>query len=150
MNELQWTYKKFDQLGVDELYNILKLRSRVFVVEQTCVYLDTDDKDQLCWHLYGSDRDKVCAYARIIPPGICFPQASIGRVATDPSSRKYGYGRLLMETAIQRTFNEFNVAEIKIGAQLYLHAFYTSLGFRQVSPEYLEDGIPHIEMLLSI
>jgi ElaA protein len=149
MSGLQWTYKKFEQLGPHELYDILKLRSKVFVVEQNCVYLDTDDKDQLSWHLYGSVNDEMVAYARIIPPGICYPQASIGRVVTDPSHRKYGYGKILMEIAIQKTYTQFNVDEIKIGAQLYLLSFYNGLGFKQVSPEYLEDGIPHIKMLLS-
>ncbi len=149
MSGLQWTYKKFEQLEPHELYNLLKLRSKVFVVEQNCVYLDTDDKDQLSWHLYGSVNAEMIAYARIIPPGICYLQASIGRVVTDPSYRKYGYGKSLMEIAIQKTYEQFNVDEIRIGAQLYLLSFYTALGFKQVSPEYLEDGIPHIEMLLS-
>ena len=148
MSELTWTYKNFNELTPQELYNILKLRSEVFVVEQNCVYLDTDNKDQQSFHLCGWKENDLVAYARILPPGLAFEEASIGRVVTNPLYRKTGAGRILMDHAIERTLSQFNVSEIKIGAQLYLLNFYTSLGFRISGPEYLEDDIPHIEMTL--
>ena len=149
MNQLTWKYKSFNELTAAELYAILKLRSEVFVVEQNCVYLDTDDKDQQSFHLCGWNENTLVVYARILPPGLAFEEASIGRVVTNPLHRKDGFGRVLMQQAIERTFTEFTVNEIRIGAQLYLLSFYTSLGFKKAGPEYLEDGIPHIEMTLS-
>jgi ElaA protein len=148
MSELNWVYKSFEDLTPAELYTILKLRSQVFVVEQDCVYLDMDDKDQHSFHLCGWDNGTLVAYVRILPPGLAFKEASIGRVVTNPSFRKTGAGRILMKLAIEKTLWQFNVADIKIGAQLYLFDFYTSLGFKKSGPEYLEDGIPHIEMAL--
>ena len=149
MATLTWKYKSFNDLIPQELYSILKLRSEVFVVEQNCVYLDTDDKDQQSFHLCGWDENNLVAYARILPPGLAFEEASIGRVVTDPQHRKSGSGRVLMQQAIEKTLQQFGVTEIKIGAQLYLLSFYTSLGFKISGPEYIEDGIPHIEMTLS-
>ncbi|CAN5766354.1 GNAT family N-acetyltransferase [soil metagenome] len=149
MIELNWQYSNFYELSAEDLYTILKLRSEVFVVEQNCAYLDMDDKDQDSFHLSGWDGNQLVAYARILPPGLAFDEASIGRVVTNPRYRKTGSGRVLMAHAIEKTLAQFMVAEIKIGAQLYLLAFYTSLGFKQSGPEYLEDGIPHVEMSLS-
>lgn len=148
MNELNWEYKSFNELSVDALYAILKLRNEVFIVEQNCVYQDLDDKDRHSFHLSGYEGNTLVAYCRILPPGLAFPQASIGRVVTNPQFRKTGAGRILMLKAIDRTLSQFGVSEIKIGAQLYLFSFYSSLGFNQSGPEYLEDGIPHVEMLL--
>jgi ElaA protein len=145
---LNWVFKKFEELSAAELYSIMQLRNEVFVVEQNCVYQDADDKDQKSMHLCGWDGDKLVAYTRIIPQGISYAEASIGRVVTAPAYRKTGAGRQLMKESISRCFSEFNCTAIKIGAQLYLNNFYTSLGFVQCSGEYLEDGIPHIEMLL--
>jgi len=150
MAQLNWQYKAFNELTPAELYSILKLRSKVFVVEQNCVYLDTDDKDQFAFHLSGWDNDTLVAYARILPPGLSYSEASIGRVVTDPMHRKTGAGRLLMKHAIEKTFAQFGKGDIKIGAQLYLLQFYGSLGFIKSGAEYLEDGIPHVEMCLSI
>ena len=147
MNEITWRYKSFDELTSSELYEILKIRSEVFIVEQNCPYQDVDGKDAKSFHLRGWIEDLPVAYVRIIPPGISYKEASIGRVLTVMSQRKNGTGKLLMEKAIEHTLREFNVTEIKIGAQLYLEKFYKSLGFNQTSPQYLEDGIPHIEML---
>lgn len=148
MDTPEWQYKSFDKLTVQELYAILHLRSKVFVLEQNCVYLDTDGKDEGSFHLCGWMNDKLIAYARILPPGLAFEEASIGRVVTDPSYRGNGAGKILMQHAIKITFSEYHVSKIKLGAQRYLLAFYTSLGFIQSGPEYLEDGIPHIEMSL--
>jgi ElaA protein len=146
---LKWVFKKFDDLSAAELYAILKLRNEVFVVEQNCVYQDTDDKDQHSYHLAGWNGKDLVAYTRIIPPGIAYSQVSIGRVVTSPKYRKTGIGRILMQESISKVFSQFNCSEIKIGAQVYLTKFYQSLGFVQSGPEYLEDGIPHIEMTLS-
>ena len=149
MSQLTWDFKKFDELSTDSLYKILKLRSEVFVVEQNCVYLDTDDKDQQSFHLCGWLDEKLMAYLRILPPGVSYTEPGIGRVVTHSSFRKNGAGKLLMQQAIEKTYAQFNSSGIKIGAQLYLHAFYTNLGFTQTSEPYLEDGILHIEMLHS-
>ena len=148
MINMNWVYKNFNDLTVLELYAILKLRSEVFVVEQNCVYLDTDNKDQLSFHLSGWIGNELVAYARILPPGSAFQEASIGRVVTNPQYRKTGAGKALMQRAIEKTLQQFDVSAIKIGAQLYLLSFYKSLGFKISGPEYLEDGIPHIEMVL--
>lgn len=146
---LTWVFKKFAELSSAELYAIMQLRNEVFVVEQDCVYQDADGKDPGSWHLSGWDGANLVAYTRIIPPGIAFKEASIGRVVTSPRYRRTGAGRELMKESIDRTFSQFNCTEIRIGAQLYLTRFYQSLGFRQTSGEYLDDGIPHIEMILS-
>ena len=146
--QLNWILKKIDELTPVELYRIMQLRNEVFVVEQNCVYQDADDKDQLSLHFCGWDNEKLVAYTRIIPPGISYTEASIGRVVTSPAYRKTGAGRQLMQESISRTCSQFNCTAIKIGAQLYLKKFYQSLGFVQSSDEYLEDGIPHIEMIL--
>lgn len=148
MINMNWVYKNFNDLTVLELYAILKLRSEVFVVEQNCVYLDTDNKDQLSFHLSGWIGNELVAYARILPPGSAFEEASIGRVVTNPQYRKTGAGKALMLRAIEKTLQQFDVSAIKIGAQLYLLSFYKLLGFKISGPEYLEDGIPHIEMIL--
>jgi ElaA protein len=147
MQSLHWTYKHFSSLTTQELYTILSLRNEVFVVEQNCVYLDSDNKDVDAWHLCGWKDDVLVAYVRILAPGVSYEEASIGRVLTNPAFRKHGYGVELMKVAIEKTLQQFEVEQIKIGAQLYLLNFYSSLGFTQTSEEYMEDGIPHIEML---
>ncbi len=146
---LKWSFKKFQELTATEIYAILQLRNDVFVVEQNCAYQDADGKDQHANHLCGWDGDLLVAYTRIIPPGISYAEASIGRVVISPLYRGKGLGFKLMTESISLSFNEFNCTQIKIGAQLYLKSFYTSLGFTAVSSEYLEDGIPHIEMILN-
>ncbi len=149
MDKLTWIYKSFSELSVSELYDILRLRSEIFVVEQNCVYLDTDNLDQSSYHLCGWLNNTLVAYARILPPGIAYEQPSIGRVSTGSSYRKHGAGRALMIKAIEIASKQFNGHDIKIGAQLYLDKFYSSLGFKQSGPTYIEDGIPHIHMILS-
>ena len=147
--QLNWKYNYFNELDVVELYAILQLRNEVFVVEQNCVYQDTDNKDALSYHLSGWDGNTLVAYCRILPPGISYPEASIGRVVASPAYRNTGCGRELMKEAIIRTQAQFDCNAIKISAQLYLKKFYEKLGFIQVSETYLEDNIPHIEMILS-
>ena len=147
--QLNWKLKKFDELTALELYSIMQLRNEVFVVEQNCVYQDADDKDGQSMHFCGWDEQKLVAYTRIIPPGVAFAEASIGRVVTSPAYRNTGAGRHLMKESIRLCFSEFKCTSIKIGAQVYLTAFYQSLGFIPGSNKYLEDGIPHIEMILT-
>ncbi len=146
--EIQWSLKKFTELSLDELYALLRVRSEVFVVEQNCVFLDMDNKDQDCYHLMGWMDNNLVAVTRIVPPGIIYDIPSIGRVVTSPTARGTGIGRLLMEKSIEETYRLFRKLPIKIGAQLYLLKFYSSLGFKKTSDIYLEDGIEHIEMLL--
>jgi ElaA protein len=147
-SQLQWHYKQFDELSSKELYEILLLRSLVFVVEQNCVYLDLDGKDQSSYHLWASLNDMIVAYVRLLPPGLSYDEASIGRVITHPDHRKNGFGIDLMNHAIERTLHQFNATDIRISAQCYLEQFYGNLGFKIIGVPYLEDGIPHVEMLL--
>ena len=138
--------KTFNELNTTELYQILQLRSEVFVVEQDCVYQDLDFKDQKSLHVIGFKDDKIVAYTRIFKPGDYFKNASIGRVVVAASERKYGYGHDLMKASIKAVKNHFKVEEITISAQVYLKKFYESHQFIKVGEEYLEDGIPHIRM----
>ena len=147
MSVINWSYLHFNEISTLEMYEILKLRSLVFVVEQNCVYLDVDDKDISAFHLCGKLDDKLVAYVRILPPGISYAESSIGRVLTHPDYRTKGYGIELMNLAIEKTLTTFDVDSIKIGAQCYLLKFYNNLGFKASGESYLEDGIPHIEML---
>ncbi|GAA3953735.1 GNAT family N-acetyltransferase [Chitinophaga oryziterrae] len=144
---MQWIVKTFEELTTTELYALLRLRSEVFVVEQACAFQDMDDTDQLAVHVMGYIDDELAAYTRLFGPGIKYVYASIGRVVTSPKVRGSGAGRLLMEYSIATVEERFGKAPIKIGAQQYLQKFYTSLGFVQSSEMYLEDGIPHIEMI---
>ncbi len=146
MMELQWKIKSFETLSVNELYAILKLRSEIFVVEQNCVYLDIDGKDQLALHLFGEFEGKIVAYSRLFKPGITFDNASIGRVVVDANYRDRKWGHDLMQESIAGIQSQFGESKITIGAQLYLKKFYESHGFVQTSEMYLEDDIPHIEM----
>ncbi len=144
---IRWTCKPFAELSVDELYSLLQLRSEVFVVEQNCVFLDMDNKDQKCHHLMGYIDNELVASARIVPPRLAYDEPSIGRVVSNPKYRKTGAGRQLMEEAIRITIQLHGNRQIRIGAQLYLKNFYGSLGFECQGVVYLEDGIEHIEMI---
>ena len=146
---LHWVCKHFNDLTPTELYAVMKLRSEVFVVEQNCVYLDADSKDEHCYHLMGFIKSDLAAYARLLPANIAYAYLSIGRVTTSPAHRGLGAGRELMIKAITQCFELFGKQAIKIGAQLYLKKFYESFGFKQSGDEYDEDGIPHIPMILS-
>lgn len=146
---IRWEVKKFDELTVHELYALLRLRSEVFVVEQNCVFLDMDNNDQDCWHLLGWHDNQLVASTRLVPTGHVYNNmCSIGRVVTSGAYRRTGIGRILMERSIEETWRLFGVQPIKIGAQLYLKDFYSSLGFEQSGDIYIEDGIDHIEMIL--
>lgn len=146
---INWYNKPFNKLIPHELYQILRLRSEVFVVEQNCVFLDMDNKDQDCQHFMAWDEaNNLLAYTRIVPPGISYDEPSIGRVVTSPAARGLKIGRELMQRSIALTHELYGAQPIKIGAQMYLQKFYESLGFVQSSEMYLEDDIPHIEMIL--
>ena len=142
--------KPFDALSVQELYAILKLRQAVFIVEQACAYLDSDDKDQVGQHLIMKDGEVIAGYARLLPRGVSYDKyCSIGRVVVPLAYRKTGSGKRLMQEAIERTGELWPGEAIKISAQAHLEGFYTSLGFRHTGEAYLEDGIPHIGMVLA-
>tara|TARA_B100000780_G_C21046945_1_gene420293 strand:- start:295 stop:735 length:441 start_codon:yes stop_codon:yes gene_type:complete len=146
---MKFSIKKFNKLSVLEVYNILQLRSEVFVVEQDCVYQDLDNKDQIAYHVLGIEDDKIIAYARIFNSGDYFLEPSIGRIIVKEDYRKLKYGHQLVSTSIDYIENNFSESKIIISAQTYLTKFYNSLGFVQVGEGYLEDGIPHIQMLRS-
>ena len=139
--------KKFNELTIQELYSLLKLRSEIFVVEQDCVYQDLDGKDAKALHVIGINKNKVVAYTRIFKPGDYFDVASIGRVAVHKDYRKYGYGKEIIQASINAVNEKFKEQQIKISAQTYLNKFYTELGFKAIGEGYLEDGIPHIQMV---
>jgi ElaA protein len=145
-----WVCKSFEELTTEELYQILRLRSEVFVVEQNCVFLDMDNKDFVCAHLMGCHGDQLLGYSRIVPPGISYVESSIGRIVSSPAARGLGIGRELMEHSIRTIYRLHGKRDIRIGAQYYLKEFYESYGFVQTGEIYPEDGINHIEMLLSI
>ena len=139
--------KSFEELSVQELYNILKLRSEIFVVEQNCVYLDMDDKDQKALHVMGMKNGNLVAYTRIFKPGDYFEYASIGRVVVAKNERQYKYGYDIMNASIKAIKDKFDTTSIKISAQTYLKTFYNNLGFKEIGETYLEDDIPHIAMV---
>lgn len=146
---INFTLKKFHDLSLDELYKLMVLRQEVFVVEQDCVYLDADNKDQSSWHLLGSDQDSdLVAYLRILPKNISYKEyPSLGRIVTANKVRRNGAGKMLMTEALRYTDELFPNQSIKISAQTYLLRFYNSFGFEAIGAEYLEDGIPHTAMI---
>jgi ElaA protein len=139
--------KYFLELTTQELYEILQLRSEVFVVEQNCVYQDIDGKDPKALHILGYKNNKLVAYTRIFKPGDYFENASIGRVVVAKNERAFKYGLDIMKASIQAVENVIKERKIKISAQAYLKKFYNHLGFKEISEEYLEDDIPHIAMI---
>ncbi|MFQ3598103.1 MAG: GNAT family N-acetyltransferase [Chloroherpetonaceae bacterium] len=145
---MQWQCSSFAELSPKALYDILKARADVFVVEQQCAYLDLDGIDEHAHHLvlYGDFGDLV-AYARLVPPHLKFQEPSIGRVLTVQAARGKGFGRRLMQESISRLTALYPNAPIRIGAQAYLETFYSAFGFVRVSDNYDDDGIPHLEML---
>ncbi|MGB0891889.1 MAG: GNAT family N-acetyltransferase [Flavobacteriaceae bacterium] len=144
---MNFTVKKFKELTTSELYEILQLRSEVFVVEQDCVYQDVDGKDQKALHVLGFKNDKIVAYTRLFDSGQYFDTPSIGRVVVKDIERKFGYGHDLIKTSIQAIADNYKETKITISAQTYLQKFYESHGFVKVGEEYLEDDIPHIKMI---
>ena len=146
---LEWKIKRFQELSTAELYDLLQLRSEVFVVEQNCVYQDIDGKDRKALHLIGEYDSKIVAYARLFKAGDYFDEASIGRVVVGANCRDKKWGHELMTQAIRAVKAYFDTMKITISAQLYLQKFYESHGFLVTSETYLEDDIPHIQMKLT-
>lgn len=146
---ITWHIHTWHELSTEKLYAILALRAEVFVVEQNCPYQDVDGKDPKSLHVCGYTEDEeLCAYARLVMPGVSYEEWSIGRVLTSPRVRRTGAGEELMR-ACMAYFSEHHIDAIRISAQSYLHDFYAKFGFVRVSEEYLEDDIPHMEMLFT-
>lgn len=167
---LHWQCLPFDRLGVYSLYDVLQLRAEVFVVEQACAFQDLDGADAACHHLLGTDAatssgwgecgetsaapilptTPLLAYARLVPAGLKYTEASIGRVVTSPAARGQALGHALMAQACQQLCALWGAQPIRIGAQAHLQAFYGQHGFVTASPPYMEDGIVHVEMLRAV
>lgn len=138
--------KKFNELSLEELYEILKIRVSIFVVEQKCPYQEIDDKDKQAFHIYIKENNQIKAYLRVLDKGVSFQEVSIGRVLT--TERNKGYSNILIKEGIKVAKEKYHANKIKIEAQVYAKKVYEKHGFKQVSNEFLEDGIPHIIMLL--
>ena len=147
---IRWDIKKFEELSTTELYRIMQLRLEVFSVEQNCAYQDADGKDLKCFHLIGYNPEgAILVYSRIVPAEISFKEVSIGRVISSNKARGTGAGKELMKKSMEFIKQQYGNVPIRIGAQCYLIKFYSSFGFEISGEEYLEDNIPHIEMLFS-
>lgn len=145
---MEWVLKKFQELSVDEFHDILELRISIFVVEQNCPYPELDGKDRKAWHFFGIKDGKIIANTRIFKPGDYYREASFGRVVVDANYRGKKIGYQLVAKTLEQMEQLFGRVPVKIGAQRYLEDFYGSFGFKQVGEGYIEDGIPHIHMLL--
>ena len=140
--------KHFAELSAEELFEIYKLRVSVFVVEQQCPYQEIDDADKVAYHIWLQDEDGIEAYARALPKGAAFPTAAIGRVIA--VKRRCGLGSKIVAAAVDTAREKFAADKITIEAQVYARALYEKAGFHQTSEEFLEDGIPHIQMQLEL
>ena len=140
--------KHFSELSAEELFEIYKLRVSVFIVEQSCPYQDIDDADKSAYHVWLRDEDGIEAYARVLPAGVAFPTAAIGRVIA--VKRRCGLGSKVVTAAIDVAASKFNADRVTVEAQVYAKALYEKLGFRQCSEEFLEDGIAHVRMQLKL
>ena len=145
--ELRWEWKGFNELSAEEMYTVLCVRQEVFVLEQECLYLDADGKDRKSFHLMGFDGNELMAYARIVEPGISYKEVSIGRILSSKNARGTGAGVELMNQALTRIELMYGKVPVRISAQSYLEKFYKKFGFEPTGKEYLEDEIPHMEML---
>jgi len=139
--------KTFWELTNGELYQLLRLRAEVFVVEQECAYQDLDNRDQQALHLLGTKNGRLVGYTRIFKPGDYFTNAAIGRVVVSRKQRMFGYGKRIVLASLALLREQCPDTAIEISAQSYLIPFYTELGFVALGGEYLEDGIPHVRML---
>jgi len=150
MSIIQWELKPFRQLSVDTFFEVLKLRVDVFVVEQQCAYRELDEYDRHSGTRHLSGRNEIgelIAYARLLPPGLRYAEANLGRFVVRADSRKQGIGHELVKTALLKISQLWPKTSVKISAQGYLQSFYAQYGFRRISEVYLEDGIPHVEMV---
>lgn len=146
-SSIVWKIKPFSKLSTEELYQILKIRQEVFIVEQTCYYLDADGYDQQAVHIWAEKEGDILAYSRVFEPGIKYKEASIGRVLTNPNYRKNNLGKILIRFSINTIESRFRTQSIRISAQDYLLRFYSEFGFQDTGKKYLEDDIPHTEMV---
>ncbi|WP_115045469.1 GNAT family N-acetyltransferase [Xanthomonas arboricola] len=147
---LHWQCLRFDQLSTTQLYALLRLRSDVFVVEQQCAYPELDGRDSLpgVLHLLGSTDDgALAAYLRVLPPGVSYPEPSLGRVVIAAAQRGHGFAHTLLQEGLRLVHQHWPDSAVQLGAQAQLQAFYAAHGFTPSSAPYLEDGIPHIDML---
>ena len=142
-----WKCKTFSELSIEDLYDLMVLRQKVFILEQKCPYLDADGKDYSSHHLLGYYDDTLIAYLRLVQPGVSYSEISFGRIVTAKSERGKGVGKLLMREGLLRCRALYGDQPIRISAQKYLKSFYQSFHFHIVGNEYLEDGIPHVEMI---
>ncbi len=140
--------KSYEELTKEELYQIYKLRVEVFIVEQQCYYQEIDEHDKVAYHIYLHDETGILAYARVLPQGATFEDASIGRIIA--VKRNIGLGSKIVKEAIAQAKEKFNAVKITIEAQTYAKKLYENFGFIVVSDEFLEDGIPHIRMTLEL
>lgn len=146
--EIAWTYARFEGLSLQGLYELLNLRARVFCLEQNCCYLDPDGVDQVSGHLLGRNpQGELMLYLRVVDPGIKYAEPSLGRVVSDPRVRGSGLGRVLVAEGVARCDAAWPGQGNRISAQAHLAKFYGGFGFEAVGETYLEDDIPHIEML---
>ncbi|MDF2933884.1 MAG: family N-acetyltransferase [Chryseobacterium sp.] len=146
MNNIIWKIKSFEEITTSELYEIIKARVDVFVVEQDCPYHDLDGYDQQAMHIWAEQENSVLAYCRIFNKGIKYPETSIGRVLTTEKARGKSLGKQLIQYAVETIENRFHTNEIRISSQDYLLRFYSGFGFEDTGKKYLEDNIPHTEM----
>lgn len=147
---MSWNIVSFDALSREDLYRILQIRNAVFIVEQNCPYQDVDNRDFGAFHLFYVSDNAMLAYCRLLPAGSSYKEVSIGRFLTVRSARGQGLGKVMMEKAVQFIKTEWPKQNIRISAQKYLQVFYESFGFKVQGPDYLEDNIPHVEMLLDL
>lgn len=147
---MEWTIKKFNELKVDEMYDICRERVNVFVVEQQCPYPELDGLDKQAWHLCLRTADDIAAYLRILPKGTAYKELSLGRIIVNRKYRKQGWGKELVKRGLQFVIEELSEDVVRIQAQAHLQKFYSGFGFKQISEIYLEDGIPHLDMLLQV
>lgn len=145
---MEYVLKEFNGLSLDELYQIIQLRLEIFVVEQDCVYQDLDSKDKVAYHLFvKDDDDEIVAVLRILPENVSYDEMAIGRIVVKKSHRGQGIAGAMMKRAMDFIVKDLGKNKIRLSGQAYLVDFYTNLGFKRVSDEYLEDGIPHFEFL---
>ena len=144
---IDWKIKHFVDFNQFELYDAFALRTNIFVVEQNCPYPELDGKDKQCFHVIGEHESEVMATARILPAGVSYPEVSIGRVAIRSDFRGKELGHEIMRKALEFIDNEYGKCDIRISAQAHLQSYYEKHAFKSTGKEYLEDGIPHVEML---
>lgn len=149
MTDIIWNIKQFHELSSQELYQLLQVRQEVFIVEQTCYYLDADGYDEKALHVWAEKDGQLVAYCRVFEPGLKYPEASIGRVLTHPDFRRLSLGKTLMALSLSMIAQRFKTTACRISAQDYLLKFYAEFGFVDTGKKYLEDDIPHTEMLRS-